>query len=119
MVPLTDTPPPRFGWVVAPDSMWRSDCGQRTDSSAFTPGASRFPGVRCTGLPGVAMLDGPASDLHVSTGLDALDAALGGLFWGDNVVWHVDGVSPELFYRAIARLGDAFESKTSVAIAGT
>jgi transcriptional regulator with XRE-family HTH domain len=65
------------------------------------------------------MLDGPASDLHVSTGLDALDGALGGLFWGDNVVWHVDGVSPELFYRAIARLGDAFESKTSVSIAGT
>ncbi|WP_053225779.1 helix-turn-helix domain-containing protein [Solirubrobacter soli] len=55
----------------------------------------------------------------MSTGLDALDAALGGLFWGDNVVWHLDGASPELFYRAITRLGDVFESKTSVSIAGT
>jgi transcriptional regulator with XRE-family HTH domain len=55
----------------------------------------------------------------VSTGLDALDVALGGLFWGDNVVWQVDGAAPELFYRAIARLDGVFESKASVAIAGT
>jgi transcriptional regulator with XRE-family HTH domain len=65
------------------------------------------------------MLDGTASDVGASTGLDALDAALGGLFWGDNVVWYVDGVSPELFYRAIARLGGIFDSKASVSVAGT
>ena len=64
------------------------------------------------------MLDTSASGLRVSTGLDALDDVLGGLFWGDNVVWHADGTSPELFYRAIARLENVFESKTSVSIAG-
>jgi transcriptional regulator with XRE-family HTH domain len=52
-----------------------------------------------------------------STGLDALDDVLGGLFWGDNVVWHVDGPSPEPFYRCIARR--EFESKVSVSVAGT
>ena len=55
----------------------------------------------------------------MSTGLDALDAVLGGLYWGDNVVWQLDGPSPEPFYRAIARLPDVFISKTSVSIAGT
>jgi transcriptional regulator with XRE-family HTH domain len=65
------------------------------------------------------MLDTPATDERVSTGLDALDTVLGGLFWGDNVVWQMAGASPELFYRAIARLPDAFVSKASVSIAGT
>jgi transcriptional regulator with XRE-family HTH domain len=55
----------------------------------------------------------------IGTGLDALDDVLGGLYWGDNVVWHVDGTSPEPFYRTIARLGGVFESKASVSIAGT
>ena len=41
---------------------------------------------------------------RVSTGLDALDAVLGGLYWGDNVVWQLDGAPVEPFYRAIARL---------------
>src|SRR3954454_13865589 len=65
------------------------------------------------------MLDKPASEHRVSTGLDALDAVLGGLYWGDNVVWPLDGPSPEPFYRSIARLPDVFVSKTSVSIAGT
>jgi transcriptional regulator with XRE-family HTH domain len=38
-----------------------------------------------------------------STGIAELDASLGGLFWGDNVVWEVEeGGSPDPFYRAIA-----------------
>jgi transcriptional regulator with XRE-family HTH domain len=65
------------------------------------------------------MLDTPATGPRVSTGLDALDDTLGGLFWGDNVVWHTTGPSPELFYRCIARLENVFESKVSVSIAGT
>jgi transcriptional regulator with XRE-family HTH domain len=40
--------------------------------------------------------------LSASTGLDALDAVLGGLFWGDNVVWQFDGIPVEPFFSAIA-----------------
>jgi transcriptional regulator with XRE-family HTH domain len=65
------------------------------------------------------MLDAPAPELRVTTGLDALDAVLGGLFWGDNVAWLADGPPTEPFYRAIARLPDVFETKTFVSIAGT
>jgi len=65
------------------------------------------------------MLDATASGLRVSTGLEALDRALGGLFWGDNVVWRTDGPPAEPFYRAIARLEGVFESKASVSVAGT
>jgi transcriptional regulator with XRE-family HTH domain len=64
------------------------------------------------------MLDAPGSEPRVSTGLEALDDVLGGLFWGDNVVWLVDAPGPELFYRSIARQSDVFESKASVSIAG-
>ncbi len=38
------------------------------------------------------------------TGVEELDRALGGLYWGDNVVWQVAGrVSAEPFFRAVAR----------------
>jgi transcriptional regulator with XRE-family HTH domain len=56
---------------------------------------------------------------RVSTGFEALDETLGGLFWGDNVVWLLDGPSPEPFFRAIARDHDAFASMTSVSFGGT
>jgi transcriptional regulator with XRE-family HTH domain len=52
-------------------------------------------------------------DQRVSTGLDALDTVLGGLYWGDNVVWQLDGVPVAPFYRAIA---GEFESATMVAL---
>jgi transcriptional regulator with XRE-family HTH domain len=55
---------------------------------------------------------------RVSTGLDALDGVLGGLYWGDNVVLALDGVSPEPFYRAIARQDGVFVAKTSVSLGG-
>jgi hypothetical protein len=44
------------------------------------------------------MLEGQET---ASTGVAELDGALGGLFWGDNVVWEPeDGTSAEPFYRA-------------------
>jgi hypothetical protein len=39
---------------------------------------------------------------RVSTGLDALDDVLGGRYWGDNVVWELDGAPVDAFYCAIA-----------------
>lgn len=47
-----------------------------------------------------AVLEG---DGTASTGVRELDLALGGLFWGDNVVWELEeGTSAEPFYGAIA-----------------
>jgi transcriptional regulator with XRE-family HTH domain len=48
-------------------------------------------------------------------GVAALDARLGGLFWGDNVVFQVaDGASAEPFYRAIARSDVAYDRRLFV-----
>jgi transcriptional regulator with XRE-family HTH domain len=58
-----------------------------------------------------------APERRVSTGVATLDAALGELYWGDNVVWQLDGVaSADSFYRAIASLGGAFDVTTWVAV---
>lgn len=54
---------------------------------------------------------------RVSTGLGALDAVLEGLYWGDNVVWQLDGAPFEPFYGAIAGRAETFEGRTFVAIA--
>jgi transcriptional regulator with XRE-family HTH domain len=54
----------------------------------------------------------------VSTGLDALDATLGGLYWGDNVVWLLEGAATSPFYRAIASQHDAFDTKTVISLGG-
>ncbi len=54
---------------------------------------------------------------RVSTGLGALDEVLEGLYWGDNVVWQLDGAPVEPVYGAIARRAEAFEGRTFVAIA--
>jgi transcriptional regulator with XRE-family HTH domain len=62
------------------------------------------------------VLDQPTRDQRVSTGLDALDGVLGGLYWGDNVVWQLDGAPIKPFYTAIAAQGDAFESRTLVSM---
>ena len=64
------------------------------------------------------MLSRIPHEQRVSTGFEALDGVLGGLFWGDNVVLQLDGVSPEPFYRAIARQDGVFVSKTSVSFGG-
>ncbi|MEA2179829.1 MAG: hypothetical protein QOG77_3126 [Solirubrobacteraceae bacterium] len=45
-----------------------------------------------------------ADEGAASTGVDVLDEALDGLYWGDNVVWEIDEEgSAKPFYRAIAR----------------
>ena len=64
------------------------------------------------------MLETRRVDQRVSTGLGALDEVLEGLYWGDNVVWQLDGASHEPFYSAIARLAHAFEARTFVSITG-
>jgi transcriptional regulator with XRE-family HTH domain len=59
-------------------------------------------------------LDG---DLAV-TGAPALDLALGGLFWGDNVVFEVaHGVTAEPFYRAIAATDVSYDNRLFVRLA--
>jgi transcriptional regulator with XRE-family HTH domain len=62
------------------------------------------------------MLSDAPSLLQVSTGLGALDEVLGGLFWGENVVWEFDGTPVEPFYRAIAGQSETFESKAIVTL---
>jgi transcriptional regulator with XRE-family HTH domain len=62
------------------------------------------------------MLDEQRSEQRVSTGIDALDAVLGGLYWGDNVVWQLEGAPVEPFYRAIACLSDTFDTKTLISL---
>ena len=56
------------------------------------------------------------SSPHPSTGLPDLDVALGGLLWGDNVVWLLEAGSAEPFFRAIATGGTEFDRVTWVAI---
>jgi len=63
-----------------------------------------------------AVLPRQQSERRVSTGLGALDAVLGGLYWGDNVVWELHGASPGAFYRAIAGISAAFDTRAFVAI---
>jgi transcriptional regulator with XRE-family HTH domain len=62
------------------------------------------------------VLDGNRSEQRVSTGLDALDAVLGGLYWGDNVVWHFGGARIEPFFRAIAGLSEVFDTRIVVSL---
>jgi transcriptional regulator with XRE-family HTH domain len=51
-----------------------------------------------------------------TTGIDELDSALGGLFWGDNVVWEVDDAAAlEPFYTAVADSTDCYDDAFYVA----
>jgi transcriptional regulator with XRE-family HTH domain len=55
---------------------------------------------------------------NATTGIEVLDLALGGLYWGDNVVWEVEeGSSGEPFYRAIAASAANYHFAGFVAIA--
>lgn len=65
------------------------------------------------------MLSQPSSRQRVSTGLDALDAVLGGLYWGDNVVWQLDATPAEPFYNEIARRGEDFDTRTFISVSGS
>ena len=64
------------------------------------------------------MLDNDPAQLKVSTGISALDHVLGGLYWGDNVVWDLDRASAADFYAAIAELPDVFELRAFIALGG-
>jgi transcriptional regulator with XRE-family HTH domain len=61
------------------------------------------------------LVDAP-SEPRVSTGLEALDEVLGGLYWGENVVWQLDRAPVEPFYQAIASMSDVFDTKTVVSL---
>lgn len=61
------------------------------------------------------LADAPAEP-RACTGLGALDEVLGGLYWGENVVWQLDGAPVEPFYRAIAWLNEVFETKTVISL---
>ncbi len=63
-----------------------------------------------------AVLNEPEAEPRVSTGLDPLDAVLGGLYWGDNVVWQLDGAPARPFYDAIAEQADAFDTRILVSL---
>jgi transcriptional regulator with XRE-family HTH domain len=75
-------------------------------------------GDSCNPVYPKAMLEDAQSTRRVSTGLDALDVVLGGLYWGDNVVWQLDGISVEPFYRAIVSRTDEFERRTFISLTG-
>ena len=54
-----------------------------------------------------------------STGFPELDRALGGLYWGDNVVWEAEAEDVlDPFYRTIATRSGAYDSAAFVAPAG-
>ena len=62
------------------------------------------------------MLESEQSEQRVSTGIDALDAVLGGLYWGDNVVWQLDGAPVEPFYGAVAALSETFDTRVFISL---
>ena len=45
----------------------------------------------CTIVAVTALLDSHLPEQRVSTGLTALDDVLDGLYWGDKVVWQLEG----------------------------
>ena len=121
MVPLTDTPPPQVRVVVAADSMarpeWRS-----TQLTAVLPHLRPVdsPARHAAAIVPVAMLDAPASELRVSTGLDALDArARRPLLGRQRRVAARRAVRPSRSTARSRGWTDVFETKTSVSIAGT
>ena len=63
-----------------------------------------------------AVLEPGQSEQRVSTGIDALDAVLGGLYWGDNVVWQLDAAPVEPFYGAIAALSETFDTRAFISL---
>lgn len=71
---------------------------------------------RCCHVVSAAMLDQGGPERRVSTGVPTLDHVLGGLYWGDNVVWQLDGASAEPFYRAILGLERAFDASKWIAV---
>ena len=63
-----------------------------------------------------AVLEFDRSEQRVSTGIDSLDAVLGGLYWGDNVVWQLDAAPIAPFYGAIAALSETFDTRAFISL---
>ncbi len=63
------------------------------------------------------MLEHERREQRVSTGLAPLDDVLGGLYWGDNVVWQLEDAPAAPFYKAIVETRDAFDTRTFVSLA--
>jgi transcriptional regulator with XRE-family HTH domain len=58
-------------------------------------------------------------DAVANTGIPSLDSALGGLFWGDNVVWELEeGASLEPFVAALAANSGSFDAMAHVLMSG-
>lgn len=55
----------------------------------------------------------------MSTGLSTLDEVLGGLYWGDNVVWDLASGDSDPFYAAITGLEETFDTKVLVSLTET
>jgi transcriptional regulator with XRE-family HTH domain len=68
-----------------------------------------------------ALLSRPMTDdAAASTGVAALDAALDGLYWGDNVVWETESrAAVEPFYAAAAGRRDDYDLTAYVTLART
>jgi hypothetical protein len=66
-----------------------------------------------------ALLSRPMTDdAAASTGVAALDGALDGLYWGDNVVWETETrAAVEPFYGAVADGSDDYDLRAYVALA--
>jgi transcriptional regulator with XRE-family HTH domain len=61
----------------------------------------------------------PLLDDVASTGNAELDDTLGGLFWGDNVVFEVaDPSAVEPFYRAVAAVEEQFDQRLYISLSG-
>jgi transcriptional regulator with XRE-family HTH domain len=62
-------------------------------------------------------VSGAAGALTASSGIPALDEALGGLYWGDNVVWQADEDAPvDAFYRAVAGTASEYQLAAFVSL---
>jgi DNA-binding XRE family transcriptional regulator len=63
-------------------------------------------------------VSGPPEDV-ASTGISVLDDALGGLFWGDNVVFEVpEPAVAGPFYRAVAAVREPYDQRLYVGLSG-
>jgi transcriptional regulator with XRE-family HTH domain len=70
-------------------------------------------------MPAASSVGSPLVDDVASTGNADLDEALGGLFWGDNVVFEVaDPRAAAPFYRAVAAVEEQFDQRFYVRLSG-
>jgi transcriptional regulator with XRE-family HTH domain len=105
---------PQVSWSCRSRRIHGKHAGARNPRTISPGKRARHDSWR--GVLSTAVLERDRSEQRVSTGLDALDAVLGGLYWGDNVVWQLDAAPVEPFYSAIACMSEAFETRTFVSM---